>query len=232
MPRTGRPFTRGILASALLHAAVLALVLWQSRLAWLDAARRASTPGGGGGASVTYIELPAFRATAPPQPEPRRAELSIPVVVVPEPVVEPEPVSLTPVAIASTPVGVPPPGAGAGAGPGAGGGVGSGAGTGVGPDVGSGSGPGGTGDVVFPPEPKYSILPPLPKPASVRGQTYRVRFWVDASGRVTMVDVTPRIPDGEYRKKFLDLMRQYTFTPARRADGTPVRGETVVVITL
>jgi TonB family protein len=86
--------------------------------------------------------------------------------------------------------------------------------------------------VVFPPEPKYSILPPLPKPASVRGQTYRVRFWVDVSGRVTTVEVTPRIPDGEYRRKFLDLMRQYTFTPARRADGTPVRGETVVVITL
>jgi TonB family protein len=93
-------------------------------------------------------------------------------------------------------------------------------------------GPGGAGDALFPPQPKYSILPPLPKPASVRGQAYRVRFWVDALGRVTRVDVTPSIPDGEYRRKFLSLMREYTFTPARRADGTPVRGEVEVVITL
>jgi len=66
----------------------------------------------------------------------------------------------------------------------------------------------------------------------VRGQTYRVRFWVDARGHVTMVDVTPPIRDGEYRKKFLGLMREYTFAPARRADGTPVRGIAELTITL
>jgi hypothetical protein len=59
-----------------------------------------------------------------------------------------------------------------------------------------------------------------------------VHFWVDAGGRVTRVDVSPSISDGEYRKQFLQLMYQYTFAPALRPDGTPVAGETVMVFTL
>jgi hypothetical protein len=66
----------------------------------------------------------------------------------------------------------------------------------------------------------------------VRGKTFRVHFWVDAGGRVTRVDVTPAIPDAEYRKQFVQLMYQYTFAPALRPDGTPVAGETVLTITL
>jgi hypothetical protein len=51
---------------------------------------------------------------------------------------------------------------------------------------------------------------------------FRVLFSIDARGRVTRVEVEPRIPDSDYRKKFMDKMKQYVFAPARRADGTPV----------
>jgi hypothetical protein len=95
-----------------------------------------------------------------------------------------------------------------------------------------GAGVGRGGNEVFPPQARYSILPPLPRPASVRGKTFRVHFWVDAQGKVTRVDVNPPIPDGEYRKQFVQLMYQYTFAPALRPDGTPVAGETVLTITL
>jgi len=124
------------------------------------------------------------------------------------------------------------PGALQGTGGGSGGAGGIGAAVGTGGGSAAGPGTGGRGGEVFPPQARYSILPPLPKPASVRGKTFRVRFWVDAAGRVTKVDVTPPIPDGEYRKEFVRRMYEYTFTPARRPDGTPVAGETVLTITL
>ncbi len=116
------------------------------------------------------------------------------------------------------------------AGAGAGGPGGPGVRT-AGTGAGSGGGPGG-GAEVFPPQARFSILPPLPKPASVRGKSFRVRFWVSVTGRVTRVDVSPPIPDTEYRKRFVELMYEYTFTPAMRPDGTPVAGETVLTITL
>jgi hypothetical protein len=59
-----------------------------------------------------------------------------------------------------------------------------------------------------------------------------VHFWVDAAGRVTRVDVSPPIADGEYRRQFVALMYQYTFAPALQPDGTPVAGEMVLTITL
>jgi protein TonB len=235
MPRPGRSYIRGIFASALLHTAALGFILWHSRSSWVDSGAGATIPAGGGGGqggAVTYIELPAYRTAAKIEPVRSQPDLPVPVLVQPEPPTQTRPLALAPLSIPLASVEIPPAGTGVGSGPGTGGGIGSGVGSGVGPGVGSGVGPGGAGEAVFPPEPKYSILPPLPKPASVRGQTYRVRFSVDARGRVTMVDVTPRIPDGEYRKKFLDLMREYTFTPARRADGTPVRGIAEIAITL
>jgi len=69
-------------------------------------------------------------------------------------------------------------------------------------------------------------------PASVRGMRFRVHFWVSPGGQVTRVEVTPPIPDAEYRKLFMRHMYEYTFAPAIRPDGTPVAGETVLTITL
>ncbi|GBD32833.1 MAG: hypothetical protein KatS3mg081_2807 [Gemmatimonadales bacterium] len=95
-----------------------------------------------------------------------------------------------------------------------------------------GTGESGNGPNLLAPRPRYTVLPPLDRPASVRGKSFRVRFWVDQFGRVTRVEVSPEIPDTEYRKKFLALMYQYSFEPARRPDGTPVAGEAVLTITL
>ncbi|MBI4501071.1 MAG: TonB family protein, partial [Gemmatimonadetes bacterium] len=96
----------------------------------------------------------------------------------------------------------------------------------------TGRGIGGEGGDVFPPTPRYTILPPLPQPASMRGRTLRVHFWVNAQGKVTRVQVDPEIKDASYRQQFLAMMREYTFNPAKRLDGTTVEGDLVMPITL
>lgn len=105
-------------------------------------------------------------------------------------------------------------------------GVGSRAGSGLGGQEGGGNGG------LSSPRPSYTVLPPLDRPASVRGKSFQVRFWVDQEGRVTRVEVSPQIPDAEYRRKFLASMYEYRFEPARRPDGTPVAAQAVVTITL
>jgi cephalosporin-C deacetylase-like acetyl esterase len=73
---------------------------------------------------------------------------------------------------------------------------------------------------------------PADRPRSVRGREFAVHFWVDRRGRVTKVEVDPQIEDGDYRKKFLEQMYQFQFTPARTLDGQPVDGHIVIPITL
>jgi hypothetical protein len=84
---------------------------------------------------------------------------------------------------------------------------------------------------VLPPEPKFIIVP-ADRPKSVRGREFAVHFWVDARGRVTKVEVDPEIEDREYRRRFLDQMYQFQFTPARTLDGRPIDGHIVIPITL
>ena len=59
-----------------------------------------------------------------------------------------------------------------------------------------------------------------------------MHFWVNAEGKVTRVEVDPDIPDGAYRRKFLDQMYQFQFTPARTLDGQAVDGQVVIPIDL
>jgi len=227
LPRTGRSFHRPVAVSAAVHLAVLLLLLWE---AGRPAESFPSGPpgpsgreGGGGGWRVEYLALPPYRAPAPPdQTRPQRPQ--------PPPIIQAEVRDVAPTTSLAAVVSLAaPPGAvGAGAGAGSGGGVG----VGRGPGTGSGVGRGGGAGEVFPPQALHTILPPLPKPASMRGKSFRVHFWVSPTGRVTRVDVSPPIPDGDYRKRFVQLMYEYTFTPAMRPDGTPVAGETVLVITL
>jgi len=66
----------------------------------------------------------------------------------------------------------------------------------------------------------------------VRGKEYAVRFWVNAQGRVTRVEVEPEIEDRDYRGRFLEQMYQFQFTPARTLDGRPVDGQIVIRIAL
>lgn len=214
-----------------MHLGVIAALVWgmgQSDLTPPSAPGGAGPLGGGGGGAerrITFVSISPPPAAATAAVRPWIQPVSLPVIrEIPVPVPRAEPV----------PERLPTPLSGLRGGEGAGTGTGGGVGPGVGSGTGSGAGPGtgGTGGDVFPPQARYSILPPLPKPAAVRGKSFRVHFWVDVLGRVTKVQVSPEIPDGSYRKKFLSLMYEYTFAPARRADGTAVPGEAILTITL
>ncbi len=226
----------------MIHAAVLLALVWAQvsevvRPPGSGFPGLAGGGGGGGGPQVTYIALappPAAPSAALEIPAPPR-ELHLPVPEVKEitknvpRVMQDLPKNIRPIQLARTVVA----GAGIGGGLGAetvsGGGIGSGEGTGIGSEVGPGSGGDG---VVFPPTVRYTFLPPLPRPSSVQGQTFLVRFAVDAQGRVADVEVEPRIPDGGYRKKFVDTMLRFRFKPAHLRDGTNVAGATGLVFTL
>jgi protein TonB len=240
----GERFRSGVLISALAHVGVLAIALAAGARLTREYYRPIGqvgmgTGGGGGGGGGTvdhYIELPpalaapsAPRQTAPPA-EP--VELALP-----RP--ELEPVS-APRAVMSGSVDPPPVvvvgqgpgmGGGVGAGTGTGGGIGSGRGTGIGAGVGPGTGTGEGGSVI-PPEPKFTIVPAADRPESVRGREFRVHFWVDATGKVTRVEIEPQIPDADYRRRFMEQMRQYQFAPARSLDGRPVAGRVTIAFSL
>jgi hypothetical protein len=224
LPPTQRSFRGSIAVSAAAHAAVALVVLWVAEAvqsATSPAAGRPAAPGGG--AAIRYIALPPYQAPRAPDPPatarqvaPLRPRVEIRDAAPSLAAMDAAHVSLASVAGADPDLSR----SGAGRGGGTGGGTTAGA------------GPGGAGGDTFPPQARYSILPPLPRPAAVRGQSFRVHFWVDATGHVTRVAVSPPIPDTGYRKQFLALMAQYTFTPALKPDGTATSGETVLTITL
>lgn len=83
----------------------------------------------------------------------------------------------------------------------------------------------------MPPEPRQVILPPLDYPRSMRGRTVAVTFWVRVDGRVERVELAPEIDDRGFAKKFVEVMRNYRFRPARSADGVAVAGTTTVSVT-
>ncbi len=74
-------------------------------------------------------------------------------------------------------------------------------------------------------------MPPPDPPVTVKGREFRVRFLIDARGRVRKVEVEPRMEDSGYRSKFIDKMRRYRFYPARSSDGKPVPGRFDIWIT-
>jgi hypothetical protein len=233
LPRTQRSFHRPIAVSAAVHAALALLALWAIGVVKSAAPRSPGLPGppGGGGGEVRYVELPAYHALRATDPAPAVAHLTPPTprVAIQDVVPSLAAIDAAHTTLASLSMSDPDLSLG-GAGPGSGAGVGRGGGTGSG--AASGPGRGGAGGEIFPPQARYSILPPLPRPASVRGRTFRVHFWVDAAGRVTQVAVSPPIPDDGYAKQFLALMSQYTFTPALKPDGAATSGETVLTFTL
>lgn len=233
---------RYFVISVIIHAAVLAFIVWV-QVFEVERPPASGFPGlaggggGGGGPEVTYIALappPAAPSAALEIPAPPR-ELLLPVPEVKEitrlvpraPQDLPKNIRLIQFARAvGAGAGI---GGGRGASTGSGGGIGSGQGTGAG----SGTGPGTGGDgAVFPPTVRYTFLPPLPRPSSVQGQTFEVRFAVDPEGRVSDVAVEPRIQDGGYRKKFIETMFRFRFKPAHLRDGTSVAGTAILTYTL
>jgi len=185
---------------------------------------------------VTYIEMPPFVAAASPAREVPTDETTIELPI-PKPQLKEIQTDAPRVKIAQPtgPVVVAPKigaGDGSGVGPGSGTGVGGGTGTGEGTGIGSGegSGTGGEGGAGYGPQSRQMLLPP-DAPESIKGQEFRVRFWINERGRVTKVEVEPRIRDSAYRKKFMEKMSQFTFHPARLPDGTPVASHYDVLIT-
>jgi hypothetical protein len=156
-----------------------------------------------------------------PKPPIQQVEIAVPVFEIPKGALE-----------AGAPVigQGPGTGGGPGAGSGTGGGVGTGRGTGVGSGVGPGTG--GQGGDIFPPSPRYVILPPMERPQEVRGREFSFRVTVDVDGRVINVVVQPRIRDAGFRQRLLDQAYQWTFAPAYTREGVFVRSEIVVTLVL
>jgi hypothetical protein len=122
-----------------------------------------------------------------------------------------------------------PTGPATGVGPGTGGGQGSGQGPGIGNAVGPGTG--GDAGYILQASPRWLIIPPASAPAIVKGHALRVQFWVAADGRVTRVEMQPKIADAGYRRDFTERMMGYLFNPATTRDGQPVASVYVITLT-
>lgn len=241
VPRTGRPFGRSVLGSALVHALVILALIWPWARAYHETAGQGPGPagggGGGGGPRVEYVALPAYQpstaqqhAPAPAVPQqfvPPRPEVTTPPIQQPLALRDVEPLHVEPVVGAGDGTG-----GGSGSGTGSGGGQGAGQGTGRGNAVGPGTG-GGGGDV-YPPKSKFVLLPPMGAavPRALRGKTIHVHFWVSATGSVDRFDIQPEIDDRGYRSRFLETVRSMRFDPGTRvADGMPVAAQTTIDVT-
>ncbi len=240
IPDRDRRGPLGLLLSALLHTAILVMLLLPSfvaselDLSMPEGGGGPGAAGGGGGGNrgtggervqaerLKYLQVaapllaptPVVPVPPKPEPEPVKPEPTPPA----NPVVEPAPAAPT-IPIAGTGGGTGTDGSG-GNGPGTGGGIGSGVGTGRGSGSGPGTG-GGDGDIYPPTITNLSILP-MPIPQRVR--PYRMVAWfdVDERGNAKLIAFNPS-KDSGYNKKLRDMLAEVRFRPAVRKDGTPVR---------
>ena len=241
------------IASALLHAVVILLIILPSLTQVLEipeelGAGGAGPAGGGGGGN---------RGTGGVRSERIQYVAAAPVPV--PPVVVPPPRIIPPLVEEKKPEIVPPPvtppvevaakadssnkaaeatsvvaGVGGGSGndgtngmgPGKGGGVGSGEGTGRGSGVGPGTG-GGTG-TVYPPQVTQLVILPLPAPNKVKPYEMVAVFDVDSLGKATLVGWN-KPKDNDYARRVEATLLGYRFRPAVRAvDGMPVSARTSI----
>jgi protein TonB len=244
LPRRDEGRRQGVIVSVLVHAAIIALLLFPIVLARTNiipmqqGAGGAGPAGGGGGGrggaqpheQVQFIvpttAAPAATAPVPlPIPVPVKVATPVPPIVpAPTPAVKPPEQAAAPVPVTSI-AGV---GAGAGTGndgtagngPGSGGGVGAGIGSGKGSGVGPGTGGGNQRN--SPPQPKELFLPPLPPPKSVQGFRFIAEFDIDTIGRVLDVKFS-ETRDGDFNRRLSSVLRSMRFTPGTGPDGMPLR---------
>lgn len=237
LPSQPKVYGREVGGSVALHAIIVLLMIWGGFRAAAQAAGSGGGlgpvgGGGGGGApKITYVELPPFPAQ-PAAPKVAVSDEDPLVIRIPRPQIKqivrpktrPKIVRLTGPVLQAVKVGR---GKGTSGGVGSVAGSGGGKGTGVGTGTGHNRGPGtgGKGGELREPEPRAVIHPTDEAPRSLRGTVLRIHFWVDMRGKVTKVEVKPKIKDRAYRKALLDRMYQWTFYPARTAAGSPVKGE-------
>ncbi len=194
-----------------------------------------SGPAGGGGGGnggapqhVDFVRVKSDPTTLPVAP------VVIPPVkpLVAKPIVP----SLVTPAAATTPTSEPVEGpstggtgvsGGEGSGPGSGGGVGSGIGAGKGSGIGPGTGGGPAKD--YPPTPREVFLPPLPQPASVRGQHLRAWFDVDEKGNSKLLSFE-KSRDGGYNRLLELTLKATKFRPGVTAEGVARRDTAMIEI--
>ena len=206
--------------SLVTHAAIALLLLWRGAELLQAGGGGAGPrgggggPGGGGRPAVAWFTIPAAAAPqvldVPPAPA-----IIVPSVALPDPVkldlsqLEPSPPAAnTPMASGATASGGP------GQSPGSGGGQGTGTGPGAGADAGPGSG-GEAGYILA--DPNGVFLPP----PCARG-AFNIRFWVEADGRVSQVEVKPLPKDAGCRRDLIAALKAFRFRPARTRDGRAV----------
>jgi len=202
------------------HVAIALLVLWRGAALVAGGGGGTGPRGGGGGGGrplVTWFTLPA--GSAPQALDvPAPPAVTVPTIAPPDPVkldvppleaiVQPPPPSATaPAGTANGTTGGP------GQGPGSGGGLGTGTGPGRGSDTGPGSGG----------EAGYILADPIGMSMMFCSKgTFVLRFWVEANGRVSRVEVSPPPKDAGCYRDMLAQMRAFKFKPAMTRDGRPV----------
>ena len=218
LPVRRRPQGPAAALSLLAHVAIAVIVLWRGA-ALLQGGGGGTGPRGGGGGGgrpvVTWFTIPAASA-AQALDVPAPPAVTVPTVALPDPAridVPPlEAIVAPPPATAATGTGTGTTG-GPGQGPGSGGGQGAGTGPGRGNDVGPGSG-GEAGYILA--DPGYVSMM-----FCSHGQ-FALRFWVEASGRVSRVEVNPPPKDPGCHREMLAQMKTFKFRPAKTPDGRPV----------
>ena len=250
LPPPGKIQKKGAVVSASVHLVLILIIM----LGPLLARRAMGNPGepgggggGGGGRTIQLINLPPAAASAPaasvaqeavqaqvPPPEPVEDDIyTLPITEVVETATDVDAqVAETESAITLESLGLglgQGTGDGAGQGTGTGGGIGSGEGEGIGAGIGDGTG--GDGGDVLAPEPRTVIYPFEEAPDDVRGVELTVHFWVNRRGRVTKVEIEPKVQDSDFRRKLLDRMKEWVFYPARTLSGSPVDGEYFMTVT-
>jgi protein TonB len=244
LPRSDRRYGSGVVLAAAVHVLAIGLLLvsWTHRyeLSMGEGVGPAGGGGGGGGGrSIQYVQLPPRSAygaqRARPAPAAPKQEIQLPTPQVQQAEEPVQPTTPQPVELALPTVDPNSSsarlalgsgsgtGVGPGSGSGSGGGIGSGRGTGVGSGVGPGTG--GEGVAKYAPEPRAVIYPFEEPPAAMRGKQYRIRFWVDARGKITKIEIEPEIQDKKFREKLLERVGSWSFYPARTAEGRPVNGQ-------
>jgi len=226
--------------SFLLHALIIYLAIRLTATVALpehspigDAIKLVLGGGGGGGgqrgATFTHPPPPPPPVTPPIQPPPPvPTPIVTPPPVAPQPVPPPAPPPASDPATASA---APTAGTGTGTGGGNGTGEGPGSGSGKGPGSGGGSG-GGNGAGAAPPSSKQMIVPPLEGiPKELRGKTIEVTFYITALGIVSDLKIDPPIENRAFARKIDEIMRHYTFTPARDAAGNKIASVYPIQIT-
>lgn len=222
-----RAFRVGVIASILLHAALL---LYFHRepvpvspfvAAGPDRGDVEAAAGGSGGMEIIEFRIAAAQPEAPatepvPVSEPETPPVEVPVERPPTPTPEPPRARPAESAGGSAEGRSETPGTGGDRGEVEGPGTATGTGQGAG-----GSAESGDGDDarITPPSPRGLILPPSGAPASARGKEMKVWVFVAASGRV-VADSTrlePPTSDAGYNRKLKRSVADWRFTPARKA---------------